>query len=368
MLSSDLPSIASPTLSASSKSNKKESLTLPPINSKYHTLSTAKKPSPSESDPRSFPVPLKKSEITQILEAAKKSRDDKIAATLGVGGRAKRKIKPATFVSPRASFNGNRSKHAIPQQTVVVDTKSGGSTHRGEVTEVIDLENSDTGSVTLNTEVPDRSTPVDRSLQGQNTKSQPHLSNSHLKKAAKSKPARKQRLRRSRSHVRIGSIPFTTSSVGKGESQTMSVSMEDVSSKPEPRPSSAIRREQANVVIETKGMSTSRPIVKKPNFVKQNTKRSSKPQAPSVYAGRPYVIPVARKIIQQTKSPRHPAPRSGSAVKSKRLPVGQYPRLKRKHHPLTKQELSMPTGKWIMYTPGLNDIIINTSPISQGRM
>ena len=381
-----LPSIASPRHSLSSKSTAKDSLTLPPINS-------LKKPA-LEAEQRAFPVPLKKSELTQILEAAKKSRDDKIAAALAMG-RAKRPQKRATtsklaaaFVSPRASYAGNRSKYPVLPQTVVFQGERSGvsrSSAQGETTEIIDLETSDAASLATSAS-PDKSVvplesfqgqntrsqphltsspskkstlrpkvqDVPESFQGQNTRSQPHLTTLPLKKATQtSKPTRHHRLRRSRSHARIvGDLGQGEPTAGLGE-KPISVSMEDVSGETGSKGEVLGEEggEEKETVAETKGTSTSRPIVKKPTFVKQNLKHSGmKAQTHSVYAARPYVIPVARRILQQAKSPRHQAPPKSGVTKSKRVaPLGQYPRGKKKLHPLAsrRQELPMPRGKFI---------------------
>lgn len=304
-----------------------------------------------------FPVPLKQSEITQIVEAAKKSRDEKIAASLGLDkfGRAKRPHKKnqskfIVFASPRTSINRSKIQQVLPQVSYNIAAAALGSRHTagGGSTEVIDLETSDAiGAAVVVVESADVHMV---SLQGQNTRSQPHLS---TKKGATSKfkPNRNQKLRRPRSHTRMGgSLAFHTAprlAAEQGEGRTISVSMEDVSGKvshvqeDEPKPVQA--------GPEKKGGSISRPIVKRPNFAKQNTtKQSVKSQVHSVYGGRPYVIPVAKKILQQTKSMHH-SMGAGGRTNDKRLSLNQYPGVKRRHQPLPRKEIHMPKGElWLV--------------------
>jgi hypothetical protein len=367
-----LPKIIIPRPSASPKACKKDSLILLSLITPHTSLAIKKSPL----EP-TFPVPLKQSEITQILEAAKKSRDDKIAASMVGTARTKRPARrtqaskfASVFVSPRASLTGNRSKYPVPQQTVEFQGEKS-----GETTEIIDLETSDATSlanqgINAISSIQDQLMPnafqgenttsqphltVSRAAQkskiqnqsmntlhGQNTRSQPHLSTSPFKKAIqKSKPVRNQRLRRSRSHARINSdVGAEPAAIEvKKENQAMSMSMEDMSE------SSSV--EGANAGTET---STSRPIVKKPNFAKQN---SRKQQVHSVYTGRPYVTPVARRLLQQTKSPQHKPPKSGVSKSKRVVPLSHYPHPKKRHNPLTgrKQELPMPRGnlrEWLI--------------------
>ena len=327
-------------------------LSLPPIHFNQSTVATitGTKSSAQEPDHKSFPEPLKKSDLTQILEAAKKIRDDKIAASMGLDklNRAKRSPRKvaagrvANFTSPRASLTNYKSRYnTIPQQTAAfqresVVTQTGGSKAQGEATEVIDLESGETAMESFDPQLKSISLV---SLQGQKTRSQTHLITSSSKKEQNSfvKPARGQRLRRSRSHARIGSYPFAKQ-VEKRDSR--SISLEDVPNKV--RASSPALKKEQRALLERKSTTTSKPIVRKPGFVKQTVPKLNIKQATTVYGTRPYIIPMARRIGQQNSSPQRQGLASNKIAK-KRVPLNSYPRLKRKHQ---RQELSMPRGKF----------------------
>lgn len=255
----------------------------------------------------------------------------------------------ATFVSPRVSLMNNKTKYLVVPQTVAFQTgpsaiQGSSVTAKGETTVVIDLERSDTSTAAL-TENPTThhlQAVSTTSLQGQNTRSQPHLSttnatNSTSKRVQNgSKPAKNQRLRRSRSHARIASLtssqPMTEQ---RGSNQAKSVSMEDISS--------PTQKEEQKPSPGRKGTTISRPIVRKPNFDEQNNaKQNAKSHAHSVYGGRPYIIPMAKRIIHRNGSP-YPQGLGNRNTKKKRVPLigNQYPHLKRK----ARQELPMAKGK-----------------------
>lgn len=342
------------------------SFSLPPINPAGHRQLTATKQSPLDAENRNFVGSLKKSELNQILEAAKKTRDDKMAASMDRFGRLRRNARKkvasrrtTTFVSPRTltgkhmvqqqntDFEKPNLKAAMRQADTMqqVDEPLPVAAKSSVNTEVIDLENTDistssTENLTATHQLP--ATPSMLSLQGQNTRSQPHLTSSPSKTSHHHRSSKTQHLRRSRSHARIASLPHDecTEGFSKEGPHAKSSSMEDVSSKN----SSPVQKLDAKNVPDRKSTSSSKPIVRKPNYIKQNsTRQVGKGQTQSVYTGRPYVIPVARRIIQHTKSPyhqvgvvagdRHVAKKKGPYVSSRR----------KQPHP--RQELSMAKGE-----------------------
>ena len=379
-----LPRVVSPNHSMASEQSKKPSilstsLPLPQINCyQSDTLAPPNHSHQAKGSPMEvlqpgqnvFPVPLKQSEITQIVEAAKKSRDEKIAASLGLDrfGRAKRPhrrtqaqgSKFTVFTSPRTSFNKSKQQ-ILPHSMATVAShgnRHGALINKGGTTEVIDLETSDAmGAAVTAVEGADVQQRPSISLQGQNTRSQPHLTTKKATittTASRLRQNRNQKLRRPRSHTRMGPTGLVLHTASRltteqAEGHTISVSMEDVSGKVSPVQKEESKPPQEPTAPEKKGGSISRPLVKRPNFVKLNsTKQSVKSQVHSVYSGRPYVIPVAKKILQQTKSTHHMGGHSMGGRTSKRLSLSQYPSMKRRHQPLQRKEIPMPKGKlWL---------------------
>ncbi len=370
---SHLPCIEPPnkhleTAAPDSKAATKEhaDLSLPPIHFNQSAAAAAAtsitKSTTQEPDHNSFPEPpLKKSDLTQILEAAKKIRDEKIAASLGLDrfNRVKklpRKVavsRVANFTSPRASLTNykNRYAAAVQQQTVdfqpdpsTVTYTAGPKTQGEATTEVIDLESGGEAAVMEGFDPQLKSTSL-VSLRGQKTRSQTHLITSPPSTKADdcTKPARNQRLRRSRSHARIGSHPFAKQAE-KTVGQSKSVSLEDMPNKVRAS-TPALKREQ-RAIFERRNATTSKPIVRKPVFVKQAVPKLNLKQTNAVYGTRPYVIPMARRVGQQGSSPQRRQGLAGNKNPKKRMPLDPYPRLKRKHQ---RQELSMPRGKQSSY-------------------
>lgn len=353
-----LPSIENPNKSSETASKPPAmDFTLPPVHFNpssvghftQHSL-TANKPS-TEPDHKSFPEPIKKSDLAQILEAAKKIRDEKIAATAGVDrlNRAKkspRKVavsRVANFNSPRTSMTNYKSRY-VTQQTVGFQSEPNSSRVpadqkmlSGGATEIIDLESSD--AATVDSYNPQLKSVSLVSLHGRKSRSQAHLTTS----PSKSRLPKSQRLRRSRSHARIGSQHITKQDA-KRINHSKSVSLEDMpailrASSP------VVKREQRVAMFEQRGIAaatttTSKPIVKKPSFIKPTVPKLNIKQADSVYGARPYVIPMAKRVVQQGSSPQ----RHGIANTKKKASRKSYSHLKRKHQ-RQRQELTMPKGK-----------------------
>ena len=361
-----LPSILSPKHSTTQRPDKNipdptsASFSLPPVNPTHpsNLLVATKRPSPVAQQKNFLPSPLKQSELTLILEAAKKTRDDKMAATMGPDrfGRVRRNAKKrsvphnkvSTFVSPRSSV---KSKHvALPRHSMEFQPKVSLRSAHSRNTEVIDLEATDL-STSLN-ENPERNpiaadsasgttTAALSQLQGQNTRSQPHLTTT-TSQLPRAKAPHTQRLRRSRSHARIASLPFPEGTEQK-ESHAKSKSLEDVSSKQ----SSPIHKHEKKTVIDAKATanSSSRPIVKKLNYLK--TKQAEKAHTQSVYSGRPYVVPAARRMAQHHLH-RSPHRQAGNKISKKKAATSHlYAPLKKKHQILPRQELPLAKGKCI---------------------
>lgn len=322
----------------------------------------------------SLPSPLKQSEIAQILEAAKRSRDDRMAGGGAGGGglgadrfgkarrnsiklpTVSRKVPTMTFASPKSSLTmgRDRQKHVSPRrgaafQHKVSAVQNGLTAKHGGSTEIIDLETTDTGE-SSERDAQYQMTPA-LSLQGQNTRSQPHLSTTTADTSPSTKkntrPSQNHEgLRRSRSHARIASLPFPTPAAPLDEQvqlhQDTSASMEDTSSSKESVPA---QREEKRPppAPEKKATNASRPIVRKLTYTKlQGTSTKQSQKVHSVYGGRPYVIPMAKRIVK-SPYPLHQA--GGSGARKKRMPLHQYPRTKRKHPLSQKQELSLAKGK-----------------------
>ena len=326
-------------------------VSLPPIHFNHSIVSNttaAPKSSSQDLDSKSFPEPLKQSDLTQILEAAKKIRDEKIACLdkLHRAKKSPRKVAAgsrfANFTSPRSSLTNYKNKCAAPQQTVGFHPDSN-TTKIEPTAEVIDLESVE-AAMESRFDQPLESVSfvsLPNSIRSQKTRSQTNLTASPSKKEHSNsvKHPKGQRLRRSRSHARIGSHPFIKQS--KMREGHKSISLEDVPNKVRSS-SPALKREQ-RLLLERKSTTTSKPIVRRPGFVKQAVPKLNIKQANSVYGTRPYVVPMARRIGQQGSSPQ----RQGLAANKnarKRVPTNPYypTRTKTKHQ---RQELAMPRGK-----------------------
>lgn len=364
-----MPGIVPPKHSAAFKKTSSGAGTaLPPIiNSTFHntlqvTFDDAAKRSPLDEDHKTLPTPITNLEIVQIVEAAKKSRDDKIAATERLN-RVRRLPKKAP--AKKLSLASSSRKSMIPQHTVAFQVdptvgQSGPMMSHDESTVVIDLEGSLTSmppSETSNAGLQALSTVSLQGGQSTNLQQQSHHSTSSLKGNSNNlKPVIvvSHRLRKMRSHTRTGSLPFSTLADPAGGKKHSHTKLNSISAEDVVKPSTQVQpkeEEQKPVAVERKSVSVSKPIIKKPNFSKQSsssTHQGIKMQTQSVYGARPYVIPIARRITRgqpQSRSPQH-KPLENRSTRKKKVPPIQYPRLRRKkHQQLPRQELSMAKGK-----------------------
>ena len=282
-----------------------------------------------DSSLKTFRSSLKKSDITQILEAAKKSRDDKNAAGLGLDrfGRVKKQ--------PKFTFASSRYKYNAPQiSTIPCDIGT---------TEVIDLESGDDSAIHL------KKTKSYTSLKFQSSKSQPHLYPSPFRKSLIQKTERNQKFYKPKYHAcepNQKKLNVDKSVVGPREREAVTKKAGSTHTTPRHKHS-----EEAHIDSERKThRSTLKPIAKKSTFtklsnnIKQNGRRPRTP-VHSVYKDRPYILPVAPQMFLHDKSSQGHNAIKNKSTKKKRTTLNPHHHTVRTRHPSQRKELIMAKGK-----------------------